>query len=186
MHYSKEIILGHGPNSRAIFVLSRMWTELSWYVLIAMLLNPAVSGIFPLTLSLQAPIAALPRHIVTKVNPTFLLEICSVNIPLNVRLNPDQKFPTFCEPQSCVNIFANTSWRIYQFHVLSSGYALVHKIWHLTSENSAQERMSYCECFTASHTINFFAGWFCAESSDVVSWKPVVYSLFCTTALDLD
>lgn len=105
----------------------------------------------------------------TKVNSTFLLEICSVNIPLNVRLNPDQKFLTLCEPPSCVNIFANTSWRIYQFHVLSSRYASVNKIWHLTSENSAQERMSYCECFTSSHIITTSADWFCADSSDVVS-----------------
>lgn len=106
--------------------------------------------------SLQTPIATLQRHIVTKVNSTFLHEICSVNIPLNVRLNPDQKFPTLCEPKSCVNMFANTSWRIYQFHILSSRYAVVHKIWHLTSENSAQERMSYYECFTGSHIITFF------------------------------
>lgn len=136
--------------------------------------------------SLQTPIATLQRHIVTKVNSTFLHEICSVNIPLNVRLNPDQKFPTLCEPKSCVNMFANTSWRIYQFHILSSRYAVVHKIWHLTSENSAQERMSYYECFTGSHIITFFADWFCADSSDVVSWKPITYCLFCTTALDLD
>lgn len=143
-------------------------------------------GFFFSPLSLQTPIAALQRHVVTKVNSTFLLEICSVNISLNVRLNPDQKFPTLCEPQSCVNIFANTSWRIYQFHVLSSRYALVNKIWHLTSENSAQERMSYCECFTSSHIITTFTDWFCADSSDVVSWKPITHCLFCTTALDLD
>lgn len=136
---------------------------------IAVLLNPAVCVVFFSPHSLQTPIATLQRHIVTKVNSTFLHEICSVNIPLNVRLNPDQKFPTLCEPKSCVNMFANTSWRIYQFHILSSRYAVVHKIWHLTSENSAQERMSYYECFTGSHIITFFADWFCADSSDVVS-----------------
>lgn len=94
-----------------------------------MLLKPAgfvVFGLFLclLVLALQAAISGLRRHDITKVRPTFSDEICSVNIPLNARLNPDQKILTLqvfvelgWEPLSCVNIFASTSWRIYQFYI---------------------------------------------------------------------